>query len=92
MSHDETWTLSEVAAFLGYRGDKATGSARRQLSRWGVKARGRAAGRGGESYFDIAEVKAAYAARPGRGRRTDLKDQAPAKAAIDTNNPKETTS
>ena len=65
----ERWTISEVADFLGAA---STGSARRTLSRWGVRAIGRRAGRGGESEYDAGQIRAAHAARPGRGARTDL--------------------
>ncbi|MGW4954563.1 hypothetical protein [Streptomyces parvulus] len=65
-----TWTLAEVADYIGAA---STGSARRTLSRWGVRATGREPGRGGASLYDREEVKAAKAARPGRGARSDLK-------------------
>lgn len=67
----ETWTITEAAAYLRAA---STGSARRTLSRWGVTAVGRQPGRGGESLYDADQVRAAKAARPGRGARTDLKD------------------
>lgn len=75
MPDRELWSIAEVAAHLGV----AVPSARGQLSRWGVAAvdyqrgdRGRAEGR-----YDADEVRAAAAARPGKGARTDL----PRKAA-----------
>jgi hypothetical protein len=68
---DELWTIDQVAAFLGVK----PGSARGTLSRWEVRAvrreiddRGRA-----HSLFDPAEVRAAQAARPGQGARSDRK-------------------
>ena len=73
----ETWTLTQVAAHLGFGGTSATaaGSARKQLSRWGITAVGRAPGRGGESLYDADQVRVAAEQRPGRGARTDLKPQ-----------------
>jgi hypothetical protein len=70
----ETWPLSRVAEHLGFGGEPATaaGSARKQLSRWGLLAVGRAPGRGGESLYAADQVQAAHAHRPGRGKRTDL--------------------
>lgn len=66
----ERWPLSQVAEYLGYSGPSATGTARRQLSRWGLLAVDRAPGRGGEGRFAADQVQAAHAARPGRGRWT----------------------
>lgn len=65
----ERWTVSRIAELLGFDGPSAAGSARKQLSRWGLSAVGRAPGRGGESLFAADQVQAAQAARPGRGRR-----------------------
>lgn len=64
----ELWTVSMVAEYLGYSGPSAAGSARKQLSRWGIVSQGREAGRGGQSEYLASEVQAAHAARPGRGR------------------------
>ncbi|MFD1277988.1 hypothetical protein ACFQ51_56570 [Streptomyces kaempferi] len=64
----ERWTVTRVAELLGFTGSSAAGSARKQLSRWGLSAVGRAPGRGGESLFAADQVQAAQAARPGRGR------------------------
>lgn len=64
----ELWPVSRVAEYLGYQGPAATGSARRQLSRWGITAAGRAPGRGGESLYAADQVQAAHTHRPGRGR------------------------
>ena len=71
----ELWPLSRVAEHLGFGGAPATaaGSARKQLSRWGFAAEGRAPGRGGESLYAADLVQAAHAHRPGRGTRTDLR-------------------
>lgn len=74
----QTWTITEVAEFLGYTGASATGSARKQLSRWGINATGRRPGRGGESLYATDEVRAAHLHRPGRGARTDLAGPSPA--------------
>lgn len=65
---EELWTVSEVAKYLGYSGDSANGSARKQLSRWGLKPEGRQPGRGGESLFAADQVRDAHENRPGRGR------------------------
>jgi hypothetical protein len=65
----ETWTLTQAAAHIG-AGSPA--SARVSLRRWGVKPTGREPGRGGESLYDAHAVRAAKAARPGRGARTDI--------------------
>lgn len=66
------WSVTQVAERLGFTGPSATGSARKQLSRWGLTASGRSPGRGGESLYDADQVQAAHEHRPGRGRRTDL--------------------
>ncbi|MEU1497313.1 hypothetical protein [Streptomyces sp. NPDC005732] len=65
----ERWTVTQVAELLGFTGEAAKGSARKQLSRWGLSAVGRAPGRGGESLFAADQVQAAQASRPGSGRR-----------------------
>ncbi|WP_331723415.1 hypothetical protein [Streptomyces atratus] len=65
----DLWTISQVAEYLGYSGDSATGSARKQLHRWGFAAAGRAPGRGGESLYAADQIIAAHAHRPGKGRR-----------------------
>lgn len=64
----ERWTVSQVADHLGYQGSSAAGSARKQMSRWGIHPVGRDRGRGGESLYAADQVQAAHAARPGRGR------------------------
>ncbi|MEU9470461.1 hypothetical protein AB0D78_28355 [Streptomyces avermitilis] len=65
----ELWPISRVAEFLGYEGQSATGSARKQLYRWGFTPAGRAPGRGGESLYAADQIQAAQSARPGKGRR-----------------------
>lgn len=64
-----TITATEAAALMGVSSGP---SARRTLTRWGVRPVGRAPGRGGESLYDRGEVERAIANRPGRGARTDL--------------------
>lgn len=64
----ELWTISMVAKHLGYEGPSATGSARKQLSRWGIVSQGRQPGRRGQSQFLADEVRAAQSVRPGKGR------------------------
>ncbi|MEU6664245.1 hypothetical protein [Streptomyces sp. NPDC046821] len=71
-SEPTTWTIAEVAEYIGAA---STDSARRTLSRWGVRAVGREPGRGGASIYRREDVLAARASRPGRGARTDLKAQ-----------------
>ena len=67
----DTWSIVQVAEFLGAASVK---SASRTLSRWGVAAVGYERGASGrpEARFDEQQVRDAKAARPGRGRRTDL--------------------
>jgi hypothetical protein len=69
LKEPDLWTIAAVAEHIGAT---TTGSARKTLSRWGVRAVGREAGRSGESLYDAEQVRAAHAARPGRGARTDL--------------------
>lgn len=64
----ELWPVSVIAKFLGYTGDSATGSARKQVSLWGLEPQGREPGKRGESLYSADEVRAKQAARPGRGR------------------------
>jgi hypothetical protein len=65
------WTIDQVAEYLGAA---STGSARRTLSRWEVKAVGYqphpVSGRPSGRYL-AEEVRAAHAARPGQGARND---------------------
>jgi hypothetical protein len=65
----ELWTIATVAEHIGAM---TTGSARKTLSRWGVKPVSREAGQHGQSLYDPEQVRTAHAARPGRGARTDL--------------------
>jgi hypothetical protein len=76
----ELWTIDEVAAFVGA---SSTGSARKLLSRWGVRAVGRHPGRGGVSLYDAHTVRAAKDARPGQGARTDLREDETGDGGID---------
>jgi hypothetical protein len=70
MGEREIWSAEEVRGFLGA---SSTGSARRTLSRWGVEAAAYRRGAGGraEARYDAEEVRAAKAARPGRGVRSN---------------------
>lgn len=74
MAPVEVWTIDEVAAFLSA---SSTGSARKLLSRWGVCARDYRPSPSGrpQARYSAAAVRAAKAARPGRGARTDLATQ-----------------
>lgn len=71
MTTPELWSAQDVADFLGLN---STGSARRALSRWGVKAAGYRPGSSGrpEAHYDAEQVRTAQRGRPGRGARTDL--------------------
>lgn len=62
----ELWTAAEVAEHLGAA---SPDSARRTLSRWGVRAVAYRPGPSGRvvAYYRADEVRAAHAARPGRG-------------------------
>jgi hypothetical protein len=64
----ELWTIDQVTEHLGAA---STGSARKTLSRWGVKAIARQPGRAGASLYDPEQVRAAQASAPGQGARTD---------------------
>jgi len=67
----ELWTIDQVADYLGAA---STGSARRTLSRWGVRAVRYEPGPAGRpmARWSADAVRAAKAGRPGRGARTDL--------------------
>jgi len=72
MPDPETWDINQVAAHLG----QTPAAARRTLSRWEVRACGERrleSGRIG-SVYDADQVRAAHAAAPGRGARTDLRE------------------
>lgn len=64
------WTLERAAYFLGA---SSTDSARKTLSRWGVRAVARESGRGGQSLYDAEQVRRERSSRPGQGARTDLR-------------------
>lgn len=68
--HDNTWTIDEVAEYLGAT---STGSARRTLSRWGVKAVNYTPRLNGriQAHYSAQAVRDAHADRPGQGKRTD---------------------
>ncbi len=68
----ETWTTTQVAAFLGYSGKYLRASTHKQLARWGIEAVARQAGRKGENLWPADQVRGAHAQRTGQGRRTDL--------------------
>lgn len=70
-SEPELWSIGEVAEHIGA---SSNGSARKTLSRWGVAAVAYERGPSGraEARYGADEVRAAHAARPGRGARTDL--------------------
>lgn len=65
---DELVPLSALATRYGYK----PRSLRNTLDRWGVEAKGRAPGKGGESLYNRNEVEAAFERRP-RPPRPDLK-------------------
>ncbi|MGW0347551.1 hypothetical protein ACWDX8_13215 [Streptomyces anthocyanicus] len=66
----EAWDVQQVATFLGIRPD----SVRRQMSRWDIPRAGTGESQAGRvtALYNAAQVRAAHAARPGRGTRTDL--------------------
>jgi hypothetical protein len=66
----ELWAISEVAAYLGVQ----PGSARGTLSRWGIRRVGTGESKAGRitALYNADQVRAAHAARAGRGARTDL--------------------
>lgn len=66
----ERWPVSKVAEHLKYTGSSAASSARKQVgTRWQLYPVGRAPGRGGESEYAADQIEAAFAHRPGKGRR-----------------------
>lgn len=71
MTSPDLWTIDEVAEHIGA---SSTGSARKTLSRWGVQAHSyqRAPSGRAQAVYEAHAVRAAAAARPGRGTRTDL--------------------
>ncbi|WP_399559238.1 hypothetical protein OH809_45530 (plasmid) [Streptomyces sp. NBC_00873] len=74
----ERLTAEQAAEHLGYTGASAAGSARKALSRMGVKAAYRSHPQSGrpQAVYNAREVEAAVKARPGRGTRSDLNAQA----------------
>jgi hypothetical protein len=66
MPETEMWTTSEAAAYLGA---SSPGSARKILSRLGISAAGRRAGRDGENLYEAAKIRAAR--EPGLKRAAD---------------------
>jgi hypothetical protein len=69
---DELWTIEQVADFLKVKPSSARGA----LSRMGVRAfsfRSHPSSNRAQALYDVEQVKSAYAARPGRGTRTDLR-------------------
>jgi hypothetical protein len=67
----ELWPVRRITELLGLAGDNATGA---QLRRWGIPAEGREPGRGGQNLYPADLVQAAHTHRPGRGARTDLRN------------------
>lgn len=67
----ELWSAAQAAEHLGAAD---ADSARRTLSRWGVKAVRYEPGENGrpEARYDAQAVRDAKDNRPGRGKRTDL--------------------
>ncbi len=66
MTEPELWTTAEAAEYLGA---SSAGSGRKTLSRLGVAPLSREPGRGGQNLYDAAEIRAAKARMPGRGKR-----------------------
>jgi hypothetical protein len=68
----EQWTTTEVAEFLGAASVR---SASRTLNRARIGPVAREPGRSGQNLYDADEIRSQLApeARPGQGRRTDLK-------------------
>ena len=67
MTESELWTTAEAADYLGASSE---GSGRKTLSRLGVAPVSREPGRGGQNLYDAAEIRAAKARMPGRGKRS----------------------
>lgn len=64
----EHWPLSQVADYLGYKGDAAQGSAQTALTLGPPGHQPCPPGRWSESRYAADQVQAAHGARPGRGR------------------------
>lgn len=71
----DTWTIDQVAEYLGLQ----PGAARGTLSRWGVQRAGLTDDPRPKSLYHAADVRAAAANRPGRGARSDLTEPDPAR-------------
>jgi hypothetical protein len=69
--NDKLWTIDQAAEHIGA---STPVSARKTLSRWGVKAVDYQPVPGGglRAVYNADHVRAAKASRPGRGARTDL--------------------
>jgi hypothetical protein len=67
VTESELWTTAEAADYLGASSE---GSGRKTLSRLGVAPVSREPGRGGQNLYDAAEIRAAKARMPGRGKRS----------------------
>lgn len=65
----ERWTTSQIAERYNASSNRSIAVA---LSRLGIRPVAREPGRSGQNLYDAAQVRAAMAARPGAGRRTDL--------------------
>ncbi|MDP9607891.1 hypothetical protein ACFV4E_15325 [Streptomyces hygroscopicus] len=67
----ELWSAEQVAEEFGFA---SAASARRALSRWGVRATKYQETDSGrvQALYDAAQVRAKHASRPGRGHRSDL--------------------
>jgi hypothetical protein len=68
----DLWTPEQAAAHLGVAAD----SVRKALHRLGVRPVARQPGRSGRNLYDPEQVRSAAAARPGKGTRTDLRQEA----------------
>lgn len=69
--------IDEVAARLGYKGEKPSATARKTLARWGVEkvaTRPHPESSRPQHLYNAREVEAAIKNRPGQGKRTDRID------------------
>ena len=71
MTEPELWTIDQAAEHIGA---STPVSARKTLSRWGVKAVDYKPVEGGglRALYRADDIRTAKAARPGRGARTDI--------------------
>ncbi|MEU6058031.1 hypothetical protein [Streptomyces sp. NPDC047097] len=70
----ELWTVNQVAEHLGVKPPSARG----WLSRRGIaptEYRPHPTSRRPQALYPVADIRAAHAAMPGQGARTDLADQ-----------------